>query len=144
MWLSEGWNTPRLWVVSTIYLSSTWKERNGRVHACYWRSGKWGGTGKNFTEVEGLTGDLCCSGSPLEKKMLSRMRGWPSLSSAAGSWVRWRQRVGQLSRSNRVENLMKMTSDGEKLEMASADSYCEGFCFKREQRNSTIAGRGHR
>lgn len=35
-----------------------------------------------------------------------------------------------------------MTSDGEKLEMASADSYCEGFYFKREQRNSTVAGRG--
>lgn len=52
--------------------------------------------------------------------------------------------MGQLSRSNRGENLMEMTSDGEKLEMASADSYCEGFYFKREQRNSTIAGRGHR
>lgn len=48
-----------------------------------------------------------------------------------------RAEVGQLSRSNRGENPMEMTSDGEKLEKASADSYCEGFCFKNNSWKGT-------
>ena len=32
---------------------------------------------------------------------------------------------------------MEMTSDGEKLELASADSYCEGFCFKNNSWKGT-------
>ena len=48
-----------------------------------------------------------------------------------------RAEVGQVSRSNRGENPMEMTSDGEKLEKASADSYCEGFCFKNNSWKGT-------
>lgn len=52
--------------------------------------------------------------------------------------------MGQLWRSNRGENPIEVASDDEKLEMVSTDNYFEGFCFKGEQRNSTIAGRGLR
>lgn len=81
-------------------------------------------------------------GSPLEKNAFKDERVTKSVKCC---WQLGKMRAEWASsRQQGLEPLMEMTSDGEKLEMASADSYCEGFYFKREQRNSTIAGRGHR
>lgn len=80
---------------------------------------------------------LCCLRNPI-KKMCSRRRVWLTLSNTAGRWVRWGQRMGQLWRGNRSENLTEVDSGKirwRKIRDGEHRLLLWGILLKKEQGN---------